>query len=252
MKRNLSTKQILRCRYHSRYFRTLHVGEVGWSVLPAAGAKPRLCGHPKRVGGSAGLGHTRAIGVAVQPSTYKNLPTTTINPQQLIPTRINFRSPRDVSSPNAQIQHQNTRSDDVQEHQKSSLTGIAGLFADLFLTKFDNTNTRGSGRHHEVAIDGKFWLEVKRDEEHQILRDWEVWRGLREEKVGEADFLGEVMEEPREVLGQRGVVGKLRRDLEHGIGLRHDFNRGSEPRWVLEARKGPSRWSWVMGPPQHG
>jgi hypothetical protein len=47
------------------------------------------------------------------------------------------------------------RSDAAQEHQKFSLTGIAGRRADLFLVKVDNTNIWRSGRHHETAIDEK-------------------------------------------------------------------------------------------------
>jgi hypothetical protein len=57
--------------------------------------------------------------------------------------------------PTRNLRVKNKRSDAAQEHKKFSLTGIAGRRADLFLVKIDNTNIRGSGRHHETVIDEK-------------------------------------------------------------------------------------------------
>jgi hypothetical protein len=84
--------------------------------------------------------------------------------------------------PTRNLRVKNKRSDAAQEHQKFSLTGIAGRHADLFLVKIDNTNVRGSGRHHETELARKYDLRVKRDEEHQRLGNGEGWREFREEQ----------------------------------------------------------------------
>ena len=41
----------------------------------------------------------------------------------------------------------------VQEHQKLSLTCVAGLHANFLLIKIDNTTFWGLSEHHEVGID---------------------------------------------------------------------------------------------------
>jgi hypothetical protein len=55
--------------------------------------------------------------------------------------------------PTAKMWNQFMRSVIVQEHQKLSLTCVAGLHANFLLIKIDNTTFWGLSAHHEVGID---------------------------------------------------------------------------------------------------